>query len=80
MNHWQFKVVLDCNNLAIWTLCVSEPLEQLSTMLLLVNIVWDSFLGKTSYAHVVYIQSKLGNISCINIRDLTNIGILKEIL
>ena len=32
------------------------------------------------HVHVVYILSKLGNISCITARDSTNIGILEEIL
>ena len=79
-NYWQLKTVLGCNILAFPTCCVLEPLKQLLIMLLLVNIILNSSLGKILHVYAVYIPLKLDNISCINVRDSMNIGILEEIL
>ena len=78
-NHQISKVVLGCNNLVTLTHCALEPLELLSIMHPLVNIVWDSFLGRTSCVHVAYIQLKPEDISYMNVRGSTNIGTLEGI-
>ena len=79
LNRWISKVVLGCNNLVTLTHCVSEPLELLLITHPSANIVWDSFLRKTSHIHTVYIQLKSEDISYMNIRGSINIRTLEEI-
>jgi len=78
-NHQISKVVLGCNNLVTLTHCALEPLELLSITHPLVNIVWDSFLGRTSCVYVAYIQLKPEDISYTNIKGSINIGTLEGI-
>ena len=80
LNHQPLEAVLGYNNSAILTHCTLELLEPSSIMSPSVNIVWDSSLEKSFCVHVVYILSKLGNISCMTARDSTNIGTLEGIL
>ena len=76
-NHQPLETVLGYNILAIPTHCVLELLEPLSIMPPSVNIIWDSSLEKSFH---VYTLLKLDDISCMTVKDSTNIGTLEGIL